>query len=120
MIINCIHFKINIRHSGPPAAPRILAFDALSSTVVMLSWTVDNSRCIVKYQVEVNSSETTFHSNRANLQQITLSLNSNETYSLRVRGVDAANRKGEWSPLYTYNTANPCGGQGTIVAYQFL
>ena len=81
-----------------------------------LSWTVDNSRCIVKYQVEVNGGPS--HKN-SELQQITLSLNSNETYSLRVRGVDAANRKGEWSPLYTYNTANPCGGQGTIVTYQF-
>ena len=75
-----------------------------------LSWIVANGHCVVEYQVEVNSE--IIITNSA-LQQITLTLQSDETYSLRVRGADAANRIGEWSASYTHNTANPCGGKGT-------
>ena len=101
---------IHLCYVDAPPAPSNLAVTELSTEGsdrlrVYLTWSQNDSHCVVMYHVEetfpndINNINTTSDS-----QNITLTLQIGVVYSFRVRGVDSIDRLGEWSDFLMYNS----------------
>ena len=90
---------------GAPPAPSNLTSTVLSrgenALSVNLTWSQDNSRYVVVYDVEVTATNINI-TNMTTSQYIVLPLQIGVVFSFRVRGADSINRLGEWSNSVLY------------------
>ena len=68
---------------------------------VNLTWFQNRSHCVEVYQVEVTTANS-FTSRNTTSQHAVLELRTGQVYLFRVRGIDSANRLGNWSTKLTY------------------
>ena len=101
--------------TGAPSPPSNQTVNLLSTqgddVVVQLSWSQDNSNCVVVYHIEVTSDNNLISSMTTTSQHITLTLQIGVEYSFRVRGADTINRLGQWSGSFPYIYHLPAAGQ---------
>ena len=71
---------------------------------VNLTWFQDRSHCVEVYQVEVTTANS-FTSRNTTSQHAVLLLWTGQVYSFRVRGIDSANRLGNWSTKVKFTAA---------------
>ena len=99
--------------TGAPYAPSNQAVNLLATeeneVLIALTWSQDDSRCVVVYHVEVTGNSMTITHDTTS-QQITLTLQIGVEYSFRVRGADSIDR-GEWSGSMAYTYQLPTGQQ---------
>ena len=91
---------------GAPPAPSNLTSTVLSrgenTLSVNLTWSQDNSRYVVVYNVEVTATNINITNMTTTSQYIVVPLQIGVVYSFRVRGTDIINRLGEWSDSVLY------------------
>ena len=80
-----------------------------NDVIIQLTWSQDNSHCVVKYHIEVISANSLKNNLVTMLQHITLTLQIGVEYSFRVRGADTINRLGQWSESFSYSYQPPAG-----------
>ena len=97
--------------TGIPSAPSNQAINLLTTeeneVLILLTWSQDNSRCVVVYHVEVTGNSMT-NTHDTTSQQITLTLQIGVEYFFRVRGADNIDR-GQWSGSMAYTYHLPTG-----------
>ena len=96
-----------------PVAPNNLAITTLdtctsltSVNAVNLTWSLNRSRCMVVYQIEITTSNSFICSNTTSRHTLIL-LNIGVMYSIRIRAIDKFDRTGNWAEMtYTAGRAN--------------
>ena len=80
-----------------------------NEVVIQLTWSQNNSHCVVLYHIEVVSANRSINLTTTSQHiTLTLRLQVGEEYSFRVRGADIINR-GEWSGFFPYTIQQPAG-----------
>ena len=86
--------------------------------LILLTWSQDNSRCVVVYHVEVTGNSMT-NTHDTTSQHITLTLQIGVDYSFRVRGADSIDR-GQWSGSMAYTYQLSTGQERVYIAIECM
>ena len=92
----------------PPIGLNISVLNLIDAELIInLTWSLDH-HCVIIYFVEVTNHGTNkimIFNITSDSMSISLTLATDITYSMRVRGTDRAGR-GEWSPQYSFYHGN--------------
>ena len=103
MVQTCMsHYYTDTPPASSDLAAITISTEGSDELTVNLTWSQNDSRCVVMYNAEVTST-VSFISKNTTSQYIELLLQIGVEYSFRVRGVDTTNRLGNWSAFIIFS-----------------